>query len=82
VSHTPYINPVPNPTIRKVWRRLIPLIFSLYLIAFIDRVNVGFAKDAMLVDTALSQFAFALGRVFSSRLNPFSVSQLILRQVF
>ncbi|WP_409513903.1 MFS transporter [Serratia proteamaculans] len=35
--------------------------FSLYFIAFIDRVNVGFAKDAMSVDIALSQSAFALG---------------------
>ncbi|WP_306803203.1 MFS transporter, partial [Escherichia coli] len=35
--------------------------FAMYFIAFIDRVNVGFAKDAMAIDIALSQSAFALG---------------------
>lgn len=35
--------------------------FAMYFVAFIDRVNVGFAKDAMAIDIALSQSAFALG---------------------
>ena len=61
MSHTPYTNSVLDSAIRKTWRRLVPLMFSLYFIAFIDRVNVGFAKDAMSVDIALSQSAFALG---------------------
>lgn len=50
-----------NSAIKKTWRRLIPLMFSLYFVAFIDRVNVGFAKEAMSVDIGLSQSAFALG---------------------
>ncbi len=61
MSHTPYTHSVLDSAIRKTWLRLVPLMFSLYFIAFIDRVNVGFAKDAMSVDIALSQSAFALG---------------------
>lgn len=45
----------------KPRRRLVPLMFAMYFVAFIDRVNVGFAKDAMAIDIALSQSAFALG---------------------
>ena len=29
---------------RKAYRRLLPLIFFCYVIAYVDRVNVGFAK--------------------------------------
>ncbi|MTJ82211.1 MAG: MFS transporter [Telmatospirillum sp.] len=58
---TSYDNPVLNRAISKCWNRLIPLMFILYFIAFIDRVNVGFAKDAISADIHLSQSAFALG---------------------
>lgn len=49
-----YNNPVLNSAIAKSWKRLVPLMFILYFVAFIDRVNVGFAKDAMQVDIGLS----------------------------
>ncbi len=42
--------------------------FAMYFVAFIDRVNVGFAKDAMAIDIALSQSAFALGAGIFCRL--------------
>jgi MFS family permease len=61
VNHATYAVPALNAAIRKTWRRLVPLMFAMYFIAFIDRVNVGFAKDAMAIDIALSQSAFALG---------------------
>ncbi|HBH6949772.1 TPA: MFS transporter [Serratia marcescens] len=61
MNHTTYAAPALNVAIRKTWRRLVPLMFAMYFIAFIDRVNVGFAKDAMAIDIALSQSAFALG---------------------
>src|SRR5450432_2140346 len=32
---------------RKVTRKLIPFLFLLYIVAFLDRVNVGFAKLQM-----------------------------------
>lgn len=51
---TAYDNPALNSAITKSWKRLVPLMFILYFIAFIDRVNVGFAKEAMQVDIGLS----------------------------
>src|SRR5438094_8843181 len=32
---------------RKVWWRIVPLLFILYIVAYLDRANLGFAKDAM-----------------------------------
>lgn len=54
-------NPVLNSAIKKTWRRLMPFMFIMYFVAFIDRVNVGFAKDAFARDIALSNEAYALG---------------------
>ena len=34
-----------NLTVRKVSRRLLPFIFILYVIAFLDRVNFGYAAS-------------------------------------
>ena len=45
----------------KATRRLVPFLLLLYVLAFLDRVNVGFAKVAMMADTGLSAAAYALG---------------------
>lgn len=58
---TAYENQTLNRAIGKAWSRLMPFMFILYFIAFIDRVNVGFAKGAMQADIVLSDSAFALG---------------------
>jgi ACS family tartrate transporter-like MFS transporter len=34
-------------TIRKIRSRIIPFIFILYIVAFIDRMNIGFAALTM-----------------------------------
>lgn len=47
--------------IRKVTRRLIPLLFILYIVAYLDRVNVGFAALQMNRDLGLSASAFGFG---------------------
>jgi MFS family permease len=47
--------------IGKSWKRLMPYMFILYFVAFIDRVNVGFAKGAMSADIGMSNAAFAFG---------------------
>jgi sugar phosphate permease len=39
----------------KVTWRLIPLLFMCYVVAYLDRVNVGFAKLQMLHDLALAR---------------------------
>ena len=48
-------------TYRKVDLRLIPFLFLCYILAYLDRVNVGFAKLQMLKDLSLSDAAFATG---------------------
>ncbi len=48
-------------TYAKVDRRLIPFLFLCYILAYLDRVNVGFAKLQMLKDLSLSDAAFATG---------------------
>lgn len=45
-------------TYRRVTRRLIPYLFLCYLFAFVDRVNVGFAKLQMQHDLGFSDVAY------------------------
>jgi len=55
-------SPVPfDPLYRKVAWRVLPLLLLGYIIAYLDRVNVGFAKLAMLSDLGLSDAAYGLG---------------------
>ncbi len=48
-------------TYAKVDWRLIPFLFLCYILAYLDRVNIGFAKLQMLKDLELSDAAFATG---------------------
>ena len=48
-------------TYRKVDMRIVPFLFFCYILAYLDRVNVGFAKLQMLKDLSLSDAAFATG---------------------
>jgi ACS family tartrate transporter-like MFS transporter len=48
-------------TIAKVVRRLVPFIFLCYVIAYIDRVNIGFAATELQRDLGLSDWAYGLG---------------------
>ena len=45
---------------RKVRARIIPFLFILYVVAFLDRVNVGFAALTMNKDLALTSQQFGL----------------------
>lgn len=45
----------------KIALRLLPFLLVLYVISFLDRVNVGFAKLQMSVDIGLSDAAFGFG---------------------
>jgi MFS transporter, ACS family, 4-hydroxyphenylacetate permease len=47
-------------TIRKVWLRLIPFLFVLYIINYLDRINIGFAALSMNKDLALTATTFGL----------------------
>jgi MFS family permease len=46
---------------RRVGRRLLPFLLLCYTFAYLDRVNIGFAKLHMQDDIGLSEAAFGLG---------------------
>jgi len=50
-----------NRAMDKAQSKLVPFILLMYILAFLDRANVGFAKQAFQLDTGVSDGAFALG---------------------
>src|SRR5947209_18297710 len=48
-------------TIRRVSRRLLPFLIVCYFVAYLDRVNVGFASLTMNQDLGISSTAYGLG---------------------
>jgi len=70
-------------TLRKVTLRLIPFLFLLYVVAWLDRVNVGFAGLQMNSDLGFSSAAFGFGSgVFFLGYCLFEVpSNLVLHRV-
>lgn len=46
---------------KKITLRLVPFLVFLFLLAWIDRVNVGFAKLSMLSDLQFSEAVYGLG---------------------
>jgi len=46
---------------RKVTWRLVPFLFACYVAAYLDRVNVGFAKLQMLNDLKFSETVYGIG---------------------
>lgn len=80
---TPSLNPPLDAVIRKAIRRLVPFLLLMYVLAFLDRANVGFAKKAFQLDTGLSDAMFAFGAgVFFIGYALFEVpSNLIMHRV-
>jgi D-galactonate transporter len=74
---------VANSAISKVKRFLIPYMFLLYVINFLDRVNLGFAALKMNKDLGLSaeQFGFAAGIFFIGYLIFQVPSNLMLHKI-
>ena len=70
-------------TIRKLKIRLLPFLFILYVVAFLDRVNIGFAALTMNRELAVSseQFGFAAGIFFWGYLLFEIPSNLILHKI-
>jgi len=50
-----------DATYRKITWRLIPFIDLLWLLAWIDRINVGYVKLTMLADLQWSETVYGLG---------------------
>ena len=56
--------PAPNPeildrAIRRAKWRLIPFMLLMYLLSYLDRANIGYAKQAYQAATGVSDKAFA-----------------------
>ena len=61
----------PEPTVaerarHRIALRLLPFLFLLYVIAFLDRMNVGAAALQMPHDLGFSEGVIGMGRAFSS----------------
>ena len=50
-----------NAVFRKVILRIVPFLMLCYVVSYLDRVNVGFAKLQMSSDLGFSEAAFGLG---------------------
>jgi MFS family permease len=48
-------------TMKKVYLRILPFTFALYLICYLDRANIGFAALTMNRDLGLSSYVYGLG---------------------
>jgi len=50
-----------NGIVRRVSWRFLPFLMLCYIFAYLDRVNIGFAKDSMSADFGLSAAAYGFG---------------------
>jgi MFS transporter, ACS family, tartrate transporter len=57
---TPTVDPARKDLARKVRRHLLPLLFVLYVVAYLDRINVGFAALDMNRELGLSSEQYGL----------------------
>lgn len=60
-SANPVTDAVATSALQKVRWRLIPFLFILYIVAYLDRVNVGFAAIDMNRDLGFSAAVYGLG---------------------
>jgi hypothetical protein len=69
--------------LRKISRRLLPFLFTLYIVNYLDRVNVGFAALQMKADLKLSDsvYGFGAGIFFAGYLLFQVPSNLVLLRV-
>jgi MFS transporter, ACS family, tartrate transporter len=77
------MNAVERSTLKKTMGRILPFILILYIVAFLDRVNMGYAALEMNADLALTAEAFGLlsGLFFISYFLFEVPSNLILHKV-
>ncbi|TDE11420.1 MFS transporter [Jiangella asiatica] len=60
-EHEAVSDPHAREAVRKALRRLVPFLALMFVLAFLDRVNVGFAKDELEVDVGIGAAAYGLG---------------------
>ncbi len=54
-------SPVADRARQKIARRILPFVFVLYIISYLDRANVAFAKLSMTADLGFSEAVFGFG---------------------
>src|SRR5438046_10636412 len=66
VETAPFAAPTGARTIQKIRLRILPFVFLLFVVALIDRNNIGFAALTMNKELAISsqQFGFIFGVFF------------------
>ncbi|WP_436850407.1 MFS transporter [Streptomyces griseoloalbus] len=75
--------PAVQSAIRKIFRRVVPLFFVMFVANYMDRVNLGFAQDELRADVGLSAAAFGLGAgIFFIAYALFEVPSNILMERF
>ena len=47
--------------VRRAYMRLAPFLMLMYVVSFLDRANVGFAKQALQTSVGISESTYALG---------------------
>ena len=57
----PDVTDIEQQTIKRVTKRMIPFLILLFVVAFLDRNNVGFAALRMNDDIGISQTLYGLG---------------------
>ncbi|RHW40081.1 MFS transporter [Lysinibacillus yapensis] len=77
------IQSIEKRTVKKTMRRILPFILLLYVVAFLDRVNIGYAALKMNADLSLTAEVFGLlsGLFFISYFLFEVPSNLILHKV-
>lgn len=53
--------PATKSATRKALKRLLPFLLLMYVIAFIDRTNIGFAEESLEIHAGLSTASYAFG---------------------
>jgi D-galactonate transporter len=60
-TSTPFASTELEPVYRKIAVRIMPFLILLFVVAWLDRVNVGFAKLQMLSDLGFSEAVYGFG---------------------
>ncbi|MFJ8807817.1 MFS transporter [Streptomyces sp. NPDC102490] len=76
-------SPAVQSAVRKIFRRVVPLFFVMFVANYMDRVNLGFAQDELRADVGLSAAAFGLGAgIFFIAYALFEVPSNVLMERF
>jgi MFS transporter, ACS family, tartrate transporter len=59
VPPPPGVNP--RAVYRKIWWRIVPLVFCLYIVSYLDRVNLSFVKEDMCNELSFSDAVYGWG---------------------